>query len=115
MGFKTTNYTAQKTQITLPEAYAMIKSLRIEGKSGVAEFAIQTSRDNTMFLHPIEIVKVYFEVDRNENPYVTAYKKAKESMEVFAPNPLTGKMENTMVHGKFYNWEDDIISTEMKE
>jgi hypothetical protein len=107
MGFKTTNYTIQKTMITLPEAYALIKNIRIDGKSGVAEFAIQSSRNNSMFLQPVDVVKVFFEVDRNESPYITAYRKAKESKEVFIPNPETGKLEPVIEHGFFYNWEDD--------
>ena len=109
MGFKTTNYTTRKTMITLPEAYAMIRNIRIDGKSGVADFAIQSSRDNSMFLQPVEVVKIFFEVDRNESPYVTAYRKAKESKEVLAPNIETGKLEPTIEHGFFYEWEDDIL------
>lgn len=110
MGLKTTNYTVKKLGITLPKAYAIIKNLRIDGKSAVAEFAVQITRDNSMFMQPIETAKIYFEVDRNESPYITAYRKAKESREVLAPNPLTGKLENTIEYGIFHGWEDDIVS-----
>lgn len=110
MGFKRENYYAKHIDIEFPEAYAMIRNLRIDGKSGVAEFAIQTSRDKSMFSQPIETVKVYFEVDRNESPYITAYKKARESKEIMDINPLTGLYEKRVVKGVFADWKNDIIT-----
>ena len=112
MGFKKTNYYAKHIDVEFSEAYAIIKNIRINGNSGVADFVIQTNRDKAMFSQPIETVKVYFEVDRNESPYITAYKKAKESKEMLMPNPLTGKLENTLVKGEFADWEDDNLAGE---
>jgi hypothetical protein len=108
MGLRKENYLAEHIDVVFPEAYATIRKLHIDGKSGVAEFVIQTSRDKSMSAMPIEVVKVYFEVDRNENPYVTAYKKAKECREDFDFNQ-DGKMEKMLVKSYFTDWEDDII------
>ena len=109
MGFKTTNYEVKKLGIVLPEAYAIISRLTVSGESGFAEFAIQSSRDNSLKLEPIETVRVDFKVDRNESPYVTAYRKAKSQKEVKRMNHDTGKLEGILVGEPFYDWKDDII------
>jgi hypothetical protein len=107
MGFKKQNYTIKKTMVTLPEAYAIIKNIYIAGQHGTADFVIQSSRDNSMFLQPLDIVRVNFEVNRNESPYITAYRKAKESTEeVFYKNGTEGYVKNIKL-GAFHDWEDD--------
>lgn len=92
MGFKTKNYEAKAMGITLPEAYAIIKGMLIVGNDAVATFAIQCTRDNALGKPPIEIKKMNFTVDRNENSFVTAYNLAKAEGGIFA------------------GWEDDIIT-----
>lgn len=109
MGLKTNNYEVKKLGITLPRAYALIKNLRIDGESAVADFVVQVTRENSIKLQPIETAKVHFKVDRNENPYVTAYRVAKSSKEVQEFNPETNKMETVVKHEPFYGWEDDIV------
>lgn len=112
MGLKTTNYDVKKLGITLPKAYAVVKNLRIDGESAVADFSIQATRENSFKLQPIETARVYFKVDRNENPYVTAYRVAKGSKEVQEFKPETGKMETVVKHEPFHGWEDDIVEGE---
>ena len=62
-----------------------------------------------MKLEPIETVRVDFKVDRNESPYVTAYRKAKSQKETNRINRDTGKFENVIIKEPFYDWKDDII------
>ena len=109
MGLKTTNYEVKKLGIVLPQAYAIIKNLRIDGNNGTAEFAVQSTRDTATSLSPIETVKVSFEVNRNENPYITAYEKAKSQREERQWNEETHKIETVLVGEHFYGWEDDIV------
>ena len=61
-------------------------------------------------LLPIATVKVNFEVNRNENPYITAYEKAKAQKTVTQWNEETQKVENVIVGEPFYGWEDDIVT-----
>lgn len=109
MGFKTNNYEVKKLGITLPEAYAIIKSLTVEGESGFAEFAIQSTRDNSLKMRPVETIRVDFKVNRNESPYITAYRQAKSQKEVRKFNSATRLQETVLVNEPFYDWYDDIV------
>ena len=102
MGFKKKNHTVPEIGITLPEAYAAIKNIYIEGERGNAEFVVQANRDNVFSLEPIERVYVPFTVNRNENPYKTAYNAAKGTKTV----SVRGK--EYVEHMPFYGWEDDV-------
>ena len=107
MGLKKTNYEAKAYGITLPEAYAVITSLQIEGNHGVAEFSVQTSRKTCFNLLPVAKDYVEFDyADRTQNPYEVAYLASKEKR----TNSETGE-EYKM---PFWDWEDDIV-TEQKE
>ena len=108
MGFKTNNYEVKKLGIVLPEAYAIISRLTVSGNSGFAEFAIQSTRDNSLKLQPIETVRVDFKVDRNESPYITAYRQAKAQKEGVRYNYETHKEEKVLINEPFYGWSDDI-------
>lgn len=102
MGFKTSNYTIEELGLTLPTAYAVIRNLYISGENGTAEFVIQTSRDNAFDKTPLRVIPVEFKVNRNEKPYETAYRQAKELVTV-------QRGEKTITHPRpFYGWEDDI-------
>lgn len=113
MGLKTTNYNVKNLGIILPNAYALIEKIEINEGYGVAKFAIQTSRNAAEKHFPIETKEVSFKVNRNENPYVTAYNKAKslETFEKYVINPETRKPEKKVFSkdNGFYGWEDDII------
>lgn len=102
MGFKKNNYHSEALGITLPEANAVIKNIYIEGEHGNAEFVIQASRENALNLTPIDRVYVPFIVNRNENPYTTAYNAAK-GVKIFH---VRGKLVEEPM--PFHGWEDDV-------
>ena len=104
MGLKKANYEIKSLGITLPEAYAIIKDLTINGESARADFAVQASRENASNLKPLEIKTLHFRVDRNTNPYETAYIESKKQVEEETAN---GKV---LKDGVFTGWEDDIIA-----
>ena len=112
MGLKTTNYEVKELGITLPVAYAYIRKLHIDGSNGVAEFVVQSTRETAQALYPIKTIKVDFTVNRNENPYITAYQKAKGQREILQLNEEANKMEKVLVGEVFYGWEDDIVVEE---
>lgn len=110
MGLKTTNYEIKSKGIVMPEAYAYIRKLTVEYNSGVAEFVIQSTRENAQKLDSINTVKVHFKVNREENPYVTAYNVAKSRKEVTRMDRRTKEKKTTYVKNPFYGWEDDIVT-----
>ena len=105
MGLKTKNYVVKKTDTPLAEAYAIIKNLEIYGNYARADFAIQASREKAQEIEPHEIIPVEFPLDRNENPFVTAYKTATKE--------ITVKDENgnvvQIVKMPFFGWDNDIV------
>ena len=124
MGLKTTNYEIKKLGITVPTAYAIIKNIEVHGEVGKALFYIQTNRDNTDKMKPLQRVYWDFNVDRNENPYITAYNSAKTYRVKIKNNPNKYMVdengdrvinpespETIEIHipGPFVGWEDDII------
>lgn len=130
MGLKTTNYEIKRMDITVPTAYAMIENLEVRGDRGRAEFVIRSARQPAK-MNCYGRVRVEFEVDRNESPYVTAYKAAKATHTKMVRNPdmkyitdergrkvrdpeTPEKIEVT-VPGPFTGWEDDIIESEVTE
>jgi hypothetical protein len=108
MGFKKTNYEVKKLGITLPEAYANIRNLKIDGENGYAEIVVQSTREATGKLAPLETVRVDFKVNSNENPFVTAYNTAKGQKTVKMFNTETHQVEDKVVNMPFYDWTDDI-------
>lgn len=128
MGLKTTNYEVKSKGITLPQAYAIIRDIEIHGTTGVATIVIQQSRELAVNKVPFEEYKVYFKVNRNENPYETAYAKAKapiirRELVDCEKEGITGMDENEQpIYGTIYKelvdkeypnlftgWEDDIL------
>lgn len=93
MGLKTTNYEVKSLGITVPTAYAIIRDMEIKGSKGKAELVIQASREAASEKQPLEKIYVNFSVNRNENPYVTAYNAAK----------------GEAAEGALQGWVDDII------
>lgn len=109
MGLKTTNYEVKKLGITLPTAYAIIRNMEIHGKKGKAEFIIQSTRETTSNKQPLERFYVDFTVNRNENPFVTAYNVAKgvSIKKVFDDD--SGETSEVEKPNVLYGWEDDIL------
>lgn len=112
MGLKKANYEIKELGLTLPTAYAIINRIEIVGSVGVAELFIQNSpRKNAIELKPLRRELVHFEVERNENPYLTAYKAAKGIFKEY--NPQTGEfVEVQRENAPFKDWIDDIVVAE---
>ena len=110
MGLKTTNYEVKKLGIVLPTAYAIIKDLYIKGEYARADFVIQANRTATSEKEPLEIVKVEFALNRNESPFITAYKTAKGQHYENKYNEETKQVEKVVVNNSiFYGWQDDYV------
>ena len=109
MGLKKQNYEIKELGMTLPEAYAMVKDLEIRGTQAVAKIVVQQSRDFAMSKSPIASATVRFAVNRNENPYETAYKVAKGTRIEQRFNEETHKYEDIEIPMPFFGWEDDIL------
>lgn len=107
MALKKTNFEVKELGITLPEAIAIAQ---VDTKMGVATFNIATSRELALQGKVVKQVKMYMQFDRNQNPYVQAYKKATTPEMVKELNPETGLEEEVEVKPFFYGWEDDIIT-----
>lgn len=111
MGLKTKNFEVKELGITLPEAYAVVDLIKIEGESGYALIKVQTSRENALnnSLKPFYEERIDFVVERNENPYETVYKKAKEPKITVRYNPTTNGFDSMEEESVFASWEDDKI------
>ncbi|MGN0819831.1 MAG: hypothetical protein ACI4M6_05490 [Christensenellaceae bacterium] len=118
MGLKTTNYEIKKLGIVVPEAYAIIQNIEIHGSKGKAEFIIQSTRETTKTKQPLEKFYIDFSINRNENPYITAYNTAKGTYKKIVKTKFedeeTGriKLKNIEqdVPNRLHGWEDDIIN-----
>lgn len=93
----------------LAEAYAAIKAISINDGRGEALFTISDRRENAIKGIGYETVRVRFTPDRNESPYITAYKTAKAVTSYDIINSDTGeKTPVTEPNSIFTDWEDDI-------
>ena len=89
MGFIKKNYVNERMGIELPEAYARICDISVDGGNNAqAIFIIQQSREATYAKQPIEGVVFNMRIDRSKSVYEQMYSAAKESI--------------------FSDWEDDI-------
>lgn len=111
MGFKTKNFEVKELGITLPEAYAVVDEIKIEGECGYAYIKVQTSRENALnnSLKPFYVERIDFFVERNENPYETVYRKAKEPKISVRYNRTTKGFDSIEEESVFSSWEDDKI------
>lgn len=109
MGLKTTNYEIKKLGITIPTAYAIIRNIEIHGSVGKAEFVIQATRDLASTKQPLDKFYLDFPVNRNENPYITAYNKAKGTTEKVKKDKKTKNLIYEYIPNILYGWEDDIL------
>ena len=109
MGLKTTNYEVKDLGITLPNAYAILKDIRVVDDRGLATFSVQSARDTARTLKPVETVAVEFDFDRNENPVVTAYKAVKGTKRQFVFDAERRCYKEEVVPQPLNGWEDDIL------
>ena len=110
MGFTKKGYVLKNLNNTvLAEAYAAIKAISINDGRGEALFTISDRRENAIKGIGYETVRVRFTPDRNESPYITAYKTAKTVKIYDIINPDTGeKTPVTEPNSILTDWEDDI-------
>lgn len=112
MGLKTTNFHIKKFDLTLPTAYAKLRTLVLNSNDTVsATFSIQQSRAHCDNYEPIDIVKVDTKTvwDRNIPLEKFAYETAKtetRTVEVYDEN---GKPTTKTEYGTLYGWQDDIV------
>lgn len=109
MGLKTVNYEVKSLGITLSNAYALLKDIKIDDTTGIATFAVQSTREMALKMKPIETVKIEFAFDRTKNPVETAYMTAKSTRIETTLDEQTWKSTTKEVKQPFYGWEDDIL------
>jgi hypothetical protein len=111
MGLKTTNYRLKKNKkVVMEQAYAIIENLFIKGEYARADFVIQSGRVLEEGEEPLERISVEFALNRNESPFITAYKTAKGQHYENRYNEETDKVEKVIVNNSvFYDWENDIV------
>lgn len=112
MGLKTTNYTSKSLGVTVPEAYAVLRTLVIEANSEArAEFTVQINRAATKTFMPLDRIRVDFAWDRVTDPARMAYETAKTEIKRYEKwNEETNEVEMVEEPGALYGWENDIIS-----
>ena len=106
MGLIKTNYVSKNTGITLPTAYAVLKDLSLEGENARATFVIQSSREATQSLTPIDKVTIPFKWDRKTDLAKMAYQKAKTQKFTYTDYKTKANFD---VEGTLYGWNDDIV------
>ncbi len=111
MGLKTNNYYVETMGETLPEAYAVIRTISIgENDMGVATIGIHRTRELVLNskIKPFEEKKVYFKSNRNVHDRTTIYKKATEPYIVKEADENTGELVDVVKYPDFYGWDNDI-------
>lgn len=109
MGLKTRNYQVKGTGEIYESVYAVLSNLSIEGDQAEATFHIHRDREKCFKFTPLETKRILFTVDREENPYTTAYKKAKEKIIKKVFNHELKQLETIEKDGIFTGWEDDYL------
>lgn len=113
MGLKTTNFHIKKFDLTLPTAYAKLRTLVLNSDDTVsATFSIQQSRAHCENYEPIDIVKVDTKTvwDRNIPLEKFAYETARtETMTVEKYNEKGEPYTEVVGCGTLYGWQDDIV------
>lgn len=114
MGLKTTNFHIKKFDLTLPTAYAKLRTLVLNSNGSVsATFAIQQSRANCETKEPIDIVKVDTKEPWSRNIPLEqfAYESARTQTFTKPVYDETRKStEEVTEYGVLYGWQNDIVS-----
>ena len=112
MGLKTKNYTIKKTGITLPTAYAKLRTFVLNSDDTIrATFGIHTTRDKLSAYAPVEIVEVNVgKWDRKKTLQEAAYDAAKSEKHITHEwNAEKKSDEEVVTYGALYGWEDDKV------
>lgn len=114
MGLKTTNFHIKKFDLTLPTAYAKLRTLVLNSNGSVsATFSIQQSRAHCEKYEPIDIVKVDTKEAWNRNIPLEqfAYESARTQVtEKTVYNESRNTQEEVTEYGTLYGWQNDIVS-----
>jgi polynucleotide 5'-kinase involved in rRNA processing len=111
MGLKTTNYLVKKSGITLPTAYAKIRTLVLDSDGRIrATFGIQQSREYCDKYDPIEVVSVHTKNkwDRKTPLEKVAYEAVKQETYKERDAYNGGEVEKTDYNALF-GWENNIV------
>ena len=113
MGLKIKNCYIQKYDLTLPNAYAKLRTLVLNSNGTVnATFSIQQSREHCEKYQPIDVVRLDTENvwDRTIPLEKFAYEAAKtETNKITKYDPETHASVTVEEYGPLYGWEDDIV------
>lgn len=106
MGLINYNYVSKSTGISLPKAYAKLRTLVIE-KDGRARavFAVHQTRESLEEYAPLDTVEVRFTWDRKSNPAEMAYEAAKLQL-VERQDELGNTVREK---GLLFGWLDDRV------
>lgn len=106
MGLINYNYVSKSTGISLPKAYAKLRTLVIE-KDGRARavFAVHQTRESLEEYAPLDTVEVHFTWDRKSNPAEMAYEAAK--VQLIEKQDELGNV--TKEKGLLFGWLDDRV------
>ena len=110
MGLKTTNFYVKEMQETLPQAYAVIRSLKVDDNGqGVSVIGIHRTRELALNpqVKPFHEEKIYFTADRNVNDRITVYNKAVAPYKTIELDEETGKYAEVEKYPLLYGWEKD--------
>lgn len=112
MGLKTTNFHIKKFDLTLPTAYAKLRTLVLNSNGTVsATFSIQQSRAHCDNYEPIDVVKVETKTvwDRNIPLEKFAYEAARNETQFLAKRNEKGETYTETEYGTLYGWDNDIV------
>lgn len=115
MGLKTTDYLVKKFGITIPNVYAVVNKLSVDGDNAIAEFHVQTNRQRAFDEEPIETVIVPFKINRAGNLFAQAYEVAKGVKQERVWDATLSKINLIDTPMPFYGWEDDIENLPIEE
>lgn len=111
MGLKTTNYVSKSTGITLPTAYAKIRTLVLDSDGRIrATFGIQQSREHFETYEPIDVVSVHTKNkwDRKTPLEKVAYEAVKQETYKEKDTYNGVEVEKTDYNALF-GWENNIV------
>lgn len=110
MGLKKDYYYSKNLGVQMQTAYAILKDLVLNGNNARAIFIIQSSRENTKSLKPIDKVEVNFEWDRKSDLAKMAYETAKtQKGKEYVFDETTGNSTEIETYGTLFGWQDDKV------
>ncbi len=112
MGLITENFHIKKFDLTLPTAYAKLRTLVLNSNGTVnATFSIQQSRAHCENYEPIDVVKVESKEiwDRTIHLEEFAYLMAKNEILQKEERDDNDEILVEAKYGTLYGWKDDIV------